>query len=71
MKVTVMLKDGNYDTVDIPYKLIGRLADKIDKDQYAAGYTKGGRTVEIIGFIVTGKMAKHLIDREAKQVEQI
>lgn len=71
MKVTVMLKDGGHELINLPYKQIGRLADKLDKGQSADTYTPSGRIVEIIGFIVTGKMAKHLIDREVKQVEQI
>lgn len=76
MKVTVMLKEGGYDTVDIPYKLIGQLADKIEKEGSAPLRLANWDEIHTVGFMVTGKQTGErliVIDKpkEAKQVEQI
>lgn len=73
MKVTVMLKDGGYDTADIPYKQVGRLADKIEKEGAAALYTASGSTIHAVGFMVTGKQTgeRLIVLNKPKEAEQV
>lgn len=61
MKVTVMLKDGGYDTVDIPYKQVGVLAKGIDRHKSVPAYSsKNGKIIQVVGFSV---------GKESEQVE--
>lgn len=55
MNVTVMIKNGGYEVVDIPCDLIGGLANKIKEEGSAALYKANGTTVVVVGFMVTGK----------------
>lgn len=76
MKVTVMLKDGDYDTVDIPYKQISVLSRKIENDGYVKIPTTKHQSLQIVGLVVTGKRTgtRALMlgkwDKEAEQFEE-
>lgn len=52
MKVTVMLKEGGYDTVDIPYKQISVLSRKIENDGYVKIPTAKHQSLQIVGLVV-------------------
>lgn len=52
--ITIMLKDGGYDVVLIPIKFMGELAKSI-KGKGSEYIHTATRSVEVVGFMVTGK----------------
>jgi len=71
--IMAMIKDGGYEKLQVPMEWIGKLAESIKNKGYETATLASGKTVEVVGFVVTGKMTGERIivsGSEAQSHEQ-
>lgn len=72
ISITTMVKDGGYESLKIPPHMIGNLSKGIKDKGVEIVHLSGGKSLEIVGFIVTGSMTGERIivsGSEAKEDE--
>lgn len=54
--IMAMIKDGGYEKIIVPVEWIGKLAESIKNKGNETLTMASGKTLDVVGFIVTGKM---------------
>jgi hypothetical protein len=73
ISIMTMIKDGGYEKLQIPVEWIGKLAESIENKGHETVTMASGKTLDLVGFVVTGKMTGERIivsGSEAQSHEQ-